>query len=90
MLDIPEEIERQVLKRAGNRCEGEVDPSGRMKRTERCTAKKDLDLYVCFSAQMAGEPLRASDVTLLCEACYDNSETSEQWAHLNYMISKDD
>jgi hypothetical protein len=85
------EIRRQVSRRAGGRCEGYVDPSGREKWSERCRARGDaLDYYVSFSAGMDDGPLTAADVHLLCEECYENSEDAEQQRHFDYLLSKDD
>jgi hypothetical protein len=88
------EIQEQVLARSGGRCEGEVDPSGRMKWTERCSVEgavgEDLHMYIEFNADISDEPLKASDVVLLCDSCYQESEIAENWAHFDHVMSKDD
>jgi hypothetical protein len=90
MRDIPEEIYRQVLRRAGNRCEGAIEDPRMRRSAERCGARKDLNLYIGFYDEISDEPLRVSDVHLLCEECYSNSETANQWAYYDWQLAKDD
>lgn len=84
-------LERDVRKRAGNRCEGWIDDWRMRDSAQRCTARGDvLDLYLGFEAWLSDDPITARGIGLFCEACYDRSETAEASAHRDFLLSKDD
>jgi hypothetical protein len=91
---ISDQIEREVLRRAGGRCEGRIEDPRMKLPSERCEAKgtddEPLEFVVSFWAEMADAPITATDVSLLCAECYAESETAHEWDHWDYLMSKDD
>jgi hypothetical protein len=88
LLDQPG-LERQVRRRAGNRCEGILEDSWG-NELGRCPKRGGaVDPYLTFQSSLGGE-ITAGDIRLFCEDCYDPSDTAEQFAHFEYVTSKDD
>jgi hypothetical protein len=80
-------LERQVRRRAGNRCEGVLEdhegmPSDRCKRRGAA-----VDLYLTFQGAL-GDEATARDIVLFFDDCYDRSETASAFAHFAHMLSK--
>jgi hypothetical protein len=82
-------LERQVRRRAGNRCEAFLEDSwGNV--LERCP-KRGAAVDICLSFQgWLGDEITARDIRLLCEECYDRSDAAEEFAHFEHMLSKGD
>ena len=81
-------LERQVRRRAGNRCEGILEDSWG-NALGRCPKRGDeVDLYLTFQGAL-GDEITARDIMLFCDDCYECSESAEEFAHFAYMLSKD-
>jgi hypothetical protein len=81
-------LERQVRRRAGNRCEGWIEDPQMRRAAQRCTKRgAAVDLYLSFRGWL-GDVITAGDIGLFCEACYDRSEAAEGFAHFDHMVSK--
>jgi hypothetical protein len=80
--------ERQVRRRAGDRCAGWLeDREGIPSR--RCTRRgAAVDLHLTFQGSL-GDVIAVGDVRLLCEECYDRSETADEFARFEHMMAKD-
>jgi hypothetical protein len=88
LLEQPD-LERQVRRQTGNRCEGLLDNHEDIPSIRCARRGAAVDLYLSFQGWL-GDEIAAEDIRLLCAECYDSSETAEQFAHLDHMLSKND
>ena len=66
-------LERQVRRRAGNRCEGILEDRGGIP-LERCTRRgAAVDLHLTFQGALSDE-ITARDILLFCDECYERSD----------------
>jgi len=83
------DLERRVRRGAGDRCEGVLEDSWG-NQLDRCAKRgDDVDLHLTFNGWL-GDEITAGDIRLLCEECYDASETAGEFAHFEHILSKDD